>query len=151
MPDTAHGLHMQCAGYQCSQRAASHMVKGKNHYKAMLSPPCYLRHEHALPAVRDRGTSTTRGPTPGSQHQLPRPCQDSDPEETQAFGRMATAPLSPAPKAKASRHVMGATVTQQLLQQDVSSCSRKKGRAKNTSEKVQTQTPTNGAKSSKKV
>lgn len=87
MSDTAHGLHMQCAGYQRSQRAASHMVKGKNHYKPTLSLPCYLRHEHVLPAVQDRGTSTTRGPTPGSQHQLPRPCQDSDPEESQAFGR----------------------------------------------------------------
>lgn len=125
MPDTAHGLHMQCAGYQCSQRAASHMVKGKNHYKAMLSPPCYLRHEHALPAVRDRGTSTTRGPTPGSQHQLPRPCQDSDPEETQAFGRDGYSTSVSCPKGKSfsardgsNRHAAAPATGRFQLQQE---------------------------------
>lgn len=125
MPDTAHGLHMQCAGYQCSQRAASHMVKGKNHYKAMLSPPCYLRHEHALPAVRDRGTSTMRGPTPGSQHQLPRPCQDSDPEETQAFGRDGYSTSVSCPKGKSfsardgsNRHAAAPATGRFQLQQE---------------------------------
>lgn len=151
MSDTAHGLPTQCTGYQCSQHAASHMVKGKNHYKPRLSLPSYLRHEHALPAVRDREAP--------AQREVPRQAPSTNcrgrartvtRRRPRLLAGMATAPLSPAPKSQASRHVMGATVTQQLLQQDVSSCSRKKGRAKNTSEKVQTQTPTNGAKSSKR-